>query len=162
MYMYPCTWIEASALIIPFTFKDNTFNFCGKNRSHSSKGVNITCSRRFTKLMYLLQILFLELCEHASCGILVALHVRCVWQQLLLCTSQNQSITAQYMYTVLINPESNKHIVHLMSQRINPLECRNEIAWASCSVMLHQIACERCSDLLRRALYIVNALSLMS
>ena len=98
MYMYPCTCIEASALI-PFTFKDNTFNFCGKNRSHSSKGVNITCSRRFTKLMYLLQILFLELCEHASCGILVALHVRCVWQQLLLCTSQNLSITAQYVYS---------------------------------------------------------------
>ena len=51
MYMHPCTWIEASALIIPFTFKDNTTNFCGKNRSHSSKGVNITCSRRFTNVL---------------------------------------------------------------------------------------------------------------
>ena len=49
--MYPCIWIEASAFI-PYTFKDNTFNFLGKNISHSSKGVNITCSRRFTCSRY--------------------------------------------------------------------------------------------------------------
>ena len=64
---------------------------------------------------------------------------------------------------VLIIPESNKHIGQFNVLENKPsgvqiLNCSNQLQFYAAP----NIACERCSDLLCKALYIVNALSLVS